>query len=178
MGKEMTRFLERFSQGVEVVAGLLLGVATLVVVASVVGRYLFSWPIPDAFDFSRLLIAACIMWGFAAVGYRGSHIKVDLFAEMMGPRLKQKVNMFAWTMLLVFVVLFTWKFYERVGSALRSNESTFDLRIAVWPAMALIWLGVAVSVVTVIARLWLIATGQGTLENSEEAEKGDPHVDG
>lgn len=174
----MTRILERFSRIVEVVAGLLLGACTILVVASAIGRYLFNWPIPDAFDFSRLLVGACIMWGFAVVGYHGSHIKVDLFVELMSPRMRRAVSVFAWAMLLLFVILLTWKMFERVLSAYRSNESTFDLRIAVWPVMALIWVGTATSVVTVSARLWLIATGRGTLESIDDVEMGEANGDG
>ena len=82
----MTRFLERFCRIVEILAGLLLGFVTLLVVVSTAGRYLFTSPVPDAFDLSRLMIGACVMWGFASVGYRGGHIKVDLFADAGVPR--------------------------------------------------------------------------------------------
>lgn len=169
----MIRFLERFCQTIEIVAGLLVGVVTILIVASTAGRYLFTWPIPDAFDLSRLLIGACIMWGFASVGYRGGHIKVDLFAELMSPRVRRIVDVFAWAMLLFFVTLLTWKMFERVESAMRSNEATFDLRISVWPLMALIWAGTAVTIITVLVRLYLVATGRGELEHSESSEFGD-----
>jgi TRAP-type C4-dicarboxylate transport system permease small subunit len=164
--------LERFCELVEKVAGLLLAACTILIVASSAGRYLFAAPIPDAFDISRLLIGACIMWGFASVGYRGGHIKVDLLVEMLPDRWRRWVDCFAWTLLLAFVVLLTWKMSERVLSAHASNESTFDLRLPVWPLMVLIWAGTAASIVTVTVRLWLIATGQGTLEHSEAAEYG------
>ena len=169
----MILFLERFCKVVEAVAGLLLLACTILIVASATGRYLFTWPIPDAFDISRLLIGACIMWGFASVGYRGGHIKVDLFAELMSPRVRRIVDVFAWAMLLFFVTLLTWKMFERVESAMRSNEATFDLRISVWPLMALIWARTAVTIITVLVRLYLVATGRGELEHSESSEFGD-----
>ncbi|MCI5073851.1 TRAP transporter small permease [Oricola sp.] len=169
----MIRALETFCQWVEVLAGLLLGICTILVCASAVGRYLFAWPIPDAFDISRLLIGACIMWGFASVGYRGGHIKVDLFAEMMSPTVRRIVDVFAWAMLLFFVTLLTWKMFDRVESAMRSNEATFDLRISVWPLMSIIWAGTAATMVTVVMRLYLIATGRGELEHAENSEFGD-----
>lgn len=169
----MIRALEKFCQWVEVLAGLLLGAVTILIVVSAVGRYMFTWPVPDAFDFSRLLIGASIMWGFASVGYRGGHIKVDLFAEMMSPRARRIVDVFAWGMLLFFVVLLSWKMFARVESAMRSNEATFDLRILVWPIMGIIWAGTAATIVTVFVRLVLIATGRGELEHSESSEFGD-----
>jgi len=169
----MIHYLERFCQAVEVIAGILLGAVTLLIVVSTVGRYLLTWPVPDAFDVSRLMIGACIMWGFASVGYRGGHIKVDLFTEMLSPRLKRWADAFAWSMLLFFVLLLAWKMFVRTENAFRSNESTFDLRLAVWPLMGLIWAGAAASVVTVFVRLYLVVTGRGTLESSEINEMGE-----
>ncbi len=91
----------------------MLGLITVLVVVSAAGRYLFAWPIPDAFDLSRLLLGAAIMWGFATVGYRGTHIKVDFVAEMLGPRTRRVIDPFAWTVLLFFTCLLTWKLFQR-----------------------------------------------------------------
>jgi TRAP-type C4-dicarboxylate transport system permease small subunit len=154
------RTLERLCRGIEVVAGLLLGACTILIVVSAVGRYLLASPVPDSFDISRLLLGACIMWGFASVGYRGGHITVDIFVEMMPDRMRRWIEFLAWAVLLLFVVLLTWKMFDRLESAMRSNESTFDLRLPVWPLMALIWVGTAVSILTVTVRLFGIAIGR------------------
>jgi TRAP-type C4-dicarboxylate transport system permease small subunit len=167
------RALEAIIAVIETVAGILLAAVTALIVVSAIGRYLLAWPVPDAFDLSRLMIGAAIMWGFASLGYRGSHIKVELFAEMMPAGARRLVDLFAWTMLLLFVVLLTWKMLERVESAAASNESTFDLRIPVWPLMAVIWAGTAATIVTVIARLILIATGRGSLDPAERIDIAD-----
>lgn len=169
----MIRYLERFCHAVEIIAGILLGAVTALIVLSTIGRYLLTWPIPDAFDVSRLMIGACIMWGFASVGYRGGHIKVDLFTEMLSPRLRRWADAFAWSALLFFVLLLAWKMFVRTQSAFNANESTFDLRLAVWPLMGLIWAGAAASVITVSVRLYLVATGRGELESSDSDVMGE-----
>ena len=157
----MARFLEAFCTGVDRVAGLLLAVVTIIIFSSTIGRYLFAWPIPDAFDISRLMIGACIMWGFASLGYRGGHINVDVFYETMPERMRHYVDLMAWIVLLFFTVLLCWKMLGRVESAWRSNESTFDLRILVWPFLGVIWLGTVAAIGTIFARIYLIATGRG-----------------
>ncbi len=163
--QNLQRSLERIAHGIELVAGVIMGLVTLLVVASAVGRYLFAYPLPDAFDMSRLLLGAAIMWGFASVGYRGSHIKVDIVAEMM-PRVQRRwIDAFAWAVLLIFTVLLTWKMFGRVSSAAGSGEATMDLRLPAWPMMTLIWLGVVVSLPAILARLILIVTGRGTLDH-------------
>ena len=165
----MVKILERFCQIVEMLAGLLLGLCTILIVVSAVGRYALTTPVPDSFDVSRLLIGACIMWGFASVGYRGGHITVDLFVEMVPERARRWIELFAWAVLLFFVILLAWKMYTRVGSAMRSNEATFDLRLPVWPLMMLIWAGTAISILTVTVRLFLLAIGRADPEFERDA---------
>lgn len=170
--------LERLSLIIERVAAVMLAAITILIVASAIGRYFFTMPIPDAFDLSRLFIGAAIMWGFASVGYRGSHIKVELFAEMMPARVQRVVNLFAWSVLLTFTALLCWKMLARVLSAQASGEATMDLRIAAWPVMALIWAGVLVSIFTILARIILIVTGRGNLDPYESLEQEIAREDG
>ena len=171
--QRLQAILELISHGIEIVAGIIMGLVTVLVVASATGRYLFAYPLPDAFDMSRLLLGAAIMWGFASVGYRGSHIKVDIFAERLPAGLRRWVDAFAWTVLLIFTILLAWKMFGRVSSAAVSNESTMDLRLRAWPMMGLIWLGVVFSLPAILARLILIVTGQGTLDHYESIDVKD-----
>jgi TRAP-type C4-dicarboxylate transport system permease small subunit len=147
----MMRLVQRFCDGVDAVAGLLLGVCTVLVVATALGRYTQQFTIPDAFDISRYLLGACIGWGFASLGYRGGHIAVDLLYEPLGPGGRRVLNFMAWLLLLVFTVLLAYMMFFRLRSAYLSNEATFDLQIRVWPFIGLIWIGFASSVVTTIA---------------------------
>lgn len=170
---KLQRILERIAHGIEIVAGLIMGLVTVLVVASALGRYLFAYPLPDAFDMSRLLLGAAIMWGFASVGYRGSHIKVDLLAEQLPKTPRRWIDAFAWSVLLIFTLLLAWKMFGRVSSAAVSNESTMDLRLPAWPMMGLIWLGVAVSIPAILARLILIVSGRGSLDHYESLDVKD-----
>lgn len=167
----MIRLLDRFCRHVETIASILLALAALLVVASTLSRYAFTWPIPDSFDISRLMIGACIMWGFASVGYRGGHISVDLFSHAMSPRWRKVIDIIAWSLMLVFVLAMVWKMFGRVVSARASNEATFDLRILVWPMLAVIWAGAAASVVTIAMRIWLLATTPPA-DTPEQTETG------
>jgi TRAP-type C4-dicarboxylate transport system permease small subunit len=147
----MTRLVQRFCDGVDAIAGLLLGVCTVLVVVTAVGRYTQQFTIPDAFDISRYLLGACIGWGFASLGYRGGHIAVDLLYEPLGPGGRRVLNLVAWALLLAFTVLLAYMMFFRLRSAYLSNEATFDLQLRVWPLMGLVWIGFAASVVTTLA---------------------------
>ncbi len=154
--------LDRLAALIEKIAGLFLAAITILVFLSATLRYVFAAPIPDAFDLSRLLLGVVILWGFASVGYRGAHIKVDLLAELLPARLRRWLDVLGALVLLLFTLLLAWKLADRVGSAFASHEATMDLRLPVWPWLAMIWLGVIASVFTISARIVLtLQPGQG-----------------
>jgi len=155
----LVRRLDRLSILVETIAGLFLAAITVLVFASAIGRYAFAAPIPDAFDVVRLMLGVAVLWGFASVGYRGAHIKVDLVAELLPARIRAWLDVIAQLVLLLFTGLLAWMLLGRVESAFASDESTFDLRLPVWPWLAAIWLGVAASVFTIVSRLVLTLLG-------------------
>jgi TRAP-type C4-dicarboxylate transport system permease small subunit len=166
----MMRAIQSFCAAIELIAGILLGFVMLLVVASTIGRYAIAAPIPDSFDISRLLIGACLFWGFAVVGLRGGHIQVDLMADMLSPKLRRLVDSFAWLMLFAFVCLLAWKVLDGTINTIRSNQVTYDLRLPMWPFIGLIWLGIMASLVTVATKLWLITTGRDNLLSAEAHE--------
>jgi TRAP-type C4-dicarboxylate transport system permease small subunit len=157
--RRLARRLERLATLVERVAGLFLAAITVLVFVSAIGRYVLAAPIPDAFDVARLMLGVAMLWGFASVGYRGAHIKVDLVAELLPARARLWLDVFAALVLLLFTVLLAWMLLGRVESAFASNESTFDLRLPVWPWLAAIWLGVVASVFTITTRILLMVLG-------------------
>lgn len=166
----MNRALDLFCRSVETIAGMLLGAVMLLVVVSTLGRYLLAWPVPDSFDLSRLMLGACLAWGFAVIGLRGGHIQVDLLAEAAGPRLRRAIDVFAWGLLWLLAALLAWKMFDRVASALASGETTFDLRLPIWPFLALIWSGIAASLITIGVKVAGILTGRDTVVSADGIE--------
>lgn len=165
----LARRLDRLATAIETIAGLFLGAITGLVFASAVGRYAFAAPIPDGFDVSRLMLGIAMLWGFASVGYRGAHIKVDLVAELVPARVCFWLDVLGALVLLLFAVLLAAMLLGRVESAFASGESTFDLRLPVWPWLAAIWLGVLASAFTVASRILLMLLG---LEPAEQRVAG------
>ena len=153
------QWLDRLATLIERIAGVFLAVITVLVFTSAIGRYAFAAPVPDAFDIARLMLGVAMLWGFASVGYRGAHIKVDLLAELLPARARLWLDVVGSLVLLLFTVLLAWMLLGRVESAYASNESTFDLRLPVWPWLALIWLGVLASAFTITTRIVLMLLG-------------------
>ena len=167
----LVSWLERLSSLIERIAGLFLAAITVLVFASAIGRYAFAAPIPDPFDLARLLLGTAVLWGFASVGYRGAHIKVDLVAELLPARLCFWLDVLAALVLLLFTLLLAWMLLGRVESAYASAEATFDLRLPVWPWLAAIWAGVLAAVFTITSRILLMLLGY---EPAARPEIGPP----
>jgi C4-dicarboxylate transporter, DctQ subunit len=55
-----------------------------------------------------------------------------------------------------------------VFNAWRGNESTFDLRLPIWPMLGVIWLGAVASLGTVSARIFMLATGRVGVDGPAE----------
>lgn len=162
--------VERIILWIERIAAVMLGLVTVLIVVSSVGRYGFAKPVPDVFDMSRLILGIAIIWGFASLGYRGSHIKVDLFASVMGNRARRWMNGFAWLVLLFFTCLLTWKILERVLGAYASGDSTFELRLPHWPFFAALWLGLVAALFTTSVRLYRVIVHGQDIDEFEDVE--------
>jgi len=141
---------------IERVAGIILGLVTVLIFASAIGRYVFAAPIPDAFDMSRLVLGVAIAWGLASLGFHGTHIKVDLLVQSLRPALQRVINAFAWAVLLGFTALLTWKIGERLQAAFQGGDVTMDLRLPHWVFFLGIWLGLVAALFTTAVRLWMI----------------------
>ncbi|AWI86669.1 hypothetical protein CEW88_23185 (plasmid) [Alloyangia pacifica] len=178
MARQRHGSADRVILWVERTAAVMLGLVTLLIFVSAVGRYLFAAPLPDSFDLSRLTLAIAVIWGFASLGYRGSHIKVDILAQAVGPALRRWMDLAAWVILLGFTGLLVWKLGGRVISQLSGGEVTMDLRLPHWPFLAAILLGLVAALFTTALRLWRIwRFGEGLDSHETPAEDARAEVD-
>src|SRR5579885_2303004 len=132
-------WMDRFIDGIELLAALFVGIVAADIFISVLLRKLFSVSIPDSYDFGRLLLGILIFWGIAATSYRGTHITVDLVWSAAGPRLKRAIDVFATLVLLFVVAVQTYTLFDKVRTTMADNVRTFDLNLPNWPFFAVAW---------------------------------------
>lgn len=152
--------MKAFIDKVELIAGLLLGAIALLTFAAVMLRWLFNYGLPDAFDFSRLLLGTAMFWGIALAGFHNRHIQVDGFWELAPAWGRRLIDIFATTVTLAFMALFAWMLESKVTSVFLSNEQTFDLRLPVWPFHAVAALGIALASLLLLLRLVRLLAGK------------------
>jgi TRAP-type C4-dicarboxylate transport system permease small subunit len=142
--------MDRFIDGIELVAAGFVGIVAADIFISVLLRYFFNTQIPDSYDFGRLLLGILIFWGIAATSYRGTHITVDLLWGSVGPRYQRFIDIFATVVLLFVVTVQTWTLFDKVRTTYTDNVLTYDLHLPNWPFFAVAWAG-DVSAVLLIA---------------------------
>jgi C4-dicarboxylate transporter DctQ subunit len=151
--KRLETAIRRIVAFTDAAAAVFLLVITILTFTAVLMRYVFNTPFPGSFDVSRLLLGVAILWGIAVGAYRGSHITVDILWQSM-PRWAQKLmDLFGDLLFAGFMGLFAWMLLKHVQSVERSGQTTFELSIPIWPFYAVAWLGVALCVVVLIAKI-------------------------
>jgi TRAP-type C4-dicarboxylate transport system permease small subunit len=144
--------IDRFINAIEMTAAVFLAIVTLLVFVSVFLRYFFAWSIPDAYDFTRLLLGILIFWGMAVASYRGDHISVDLLWTVAPSWGKRAMDVFSALVTLLAMATFTYMFAEKVLNTRLDNVGTFDLRQPVWIYYLIAWIGLASSILLLVLR--------------------------
>jgi len=146
--------MDRFIDGIELIAAFFVGIVALDIFVSVMLRYFFAVQIPDSYDFGRLLLGILIFWGIAATSYRGTHITVDLVYANVGVRLRRVIDVFATLVLLFVVTVQTYTLFDKVKGTFADHVLTYDLRLPVWPFFLVAWIGDVSAVLLIAVRTY------------------------
>ncbi len=146
--------MDRFIDGIELVAAAFVGIVAADIFVSVLLRYFFAFSIPDSYDFGRLLLGILIFWGIAATSYRGTHITVDLLWANVGPKQQRVIDVFATLVLLFVVTVQTYTLFDKVVGTRADNVLTFDLQLPTWPFFAVAWIGDVSAVILIAVRTY------------------------
>jgi len=147
-------YMDRFIDTIEWIAAGFVGIVAANIFLGVLLRNLFSFSIPDAFDFGRLLLGILIFWGIAATSYRGGHITVDLVWANASPKYQRMIDVFATLVLLFVVTVQTYTLFDKVRGTYYDHVLTFDLRLPVWPFFAVAWAGDVSAVLLIAVRTY------------------------
>jgi TRAP-type C4-dicarboxylate transport system permease small subunit len=156
--------MDRFIDGIELVAAFFVGIVAADIFISVMLRYFFSVQIPDAYDFGRLLLGILIFWGIAATSYRGTHITVDLVWSNANPRWQRIIDVFATLVLLFVVTVQTYTLFDKVTSTYADHVLTFDLRLPTWPFFLVAWIGDVSAVLLIAVRTYRLIFHPETMD--------------
>jgi TRAP-type C4-dicarboxylate transport system permease small subunit len=163
-------YMDRFIDTIEWVAAAFVGIVAANIFIAVLLRNLFTYSIPDSYDFGRLMLGILIFWGIAATSYRGTHITVDLVWSNVGPRYQRMIDVFATLVLLFVVTVQTYTLFDKVMSTRNDNVLTFDLRLPTWPFFLIAWLGDVSAVLLIAVRTYRLVFHPDYMDQAVQKE--------
>jgi TRAP-type C4-dicarboxylate transport system permease small subunit len=148
--------VNRFVDIVEKTAGYFVGMLALIIVGEAFLRYGFNSHIPDGFVIGQTMQGIAICWGIATATYADRQITVDILYEFVGSRTRRAFDLAAYTINLLFLMLFGYAMTFKVFDILKAGEISSELRIPIWTGYTLASLGILAAVAAAALRWWQV----------------------
>jgi len=157
MEKVKTGIIDRLE---EILISVLLGVATILVFAQVVARYVFNAGITWAPELVQHLFLWIVMIG-ASYGFKhGVHLGVDVLMKKLPPGPRRIMALVAVVISLCFSIYMAYLSFFYVREAYKMELITVDLQIPQWiPNLALPF-GFTLISIRLVQVFWWIYTGR------------------
>lgn len=126
----------------------------LLTVVSIVGRTLWSWPIPGDVELSQFGIALCIALCLPWCQLQRGNIIVDFFTQRSGPRTRRWLDAFGSLLLAVMVGLLAWRSAVGAIAVGEAQETTMILGLPMWVSYAALAPGLALTSVIALLQVF------------------------
>ncbi|MCC7049296.1 MAG: TRAP transporter small permease [Alphaproteobacteria bacterium] len=128
--------IERISGVVAVLGGLLSLAIAVLVVASVLGRWLFGTPINGDFEYVKMGTAIAVYCALPYCQILRGNIVVDTFTNRLSARTNALIDAFWDIVYAGMMALLTLCLFNGTLDYIRSGETTMMTQVLVWPAIA------------------------------------------
>jgi TRAP-type transport system small permease protein len=136
------------------VSGLLLVGIMLLMTTDVFFRYILNQPIVGVQELVQLGIALVVMLAMPHCARQNSHIKVDVFDQVLGPRGRAFGDGLSRLVGACVLALLVYKASLKALDAWEYEDVTNMLELPVWPVYAAISLGMGLYVLVLLLELY------------------------
>ncbi len=126
--------LYALARGLAVLGGLVLVAISLVAVVSILGRWLFSAPLPGDYELAQLAAAVSVATFLPYCQMRGGHVLVDFFTARSSPRVKGWLDFVGSLVLAAVAAVLAWRTTLGMVELRATGEMTMILSIPTWLA--------------------------------------------
>jgi TRAP-type C4-dicarboxylate transport system permease small subunit len=124
------RWLRRGLGGISAVVLFFMMGLTLV---DVLGRYLFSWPIPGGFEMTEVALATLIFAGLPLVTARDEHVTVDLFDRLIPGAVRHVRDALISLIAGGVVAAIGYHVWQKALESKAYGDITATIHIPLWP---------------------------------------------
>lgn len=149
------RIIGRVSDSALVISGVLILVMSVLSTYGVGRRYLLHSPEPYSYEFSTVLLLACVVFSVAGLQRHRRHLRVDFIANFLPPKVQDAlVNVVTPVLALFYVVIITWQSWNNALYSLRIGEtSQSSWEEPLFPIKFLVPIGMALLCLVLLAQL-------------------------
>jgi TRAP-type C4-dicarboxylate transport system permease small subunit len=141
--QRLYRVYGRLLRGFGLISAAATFVMMLLVVANILGRYLFNTPVAGTLEITESLLVLIIFLSLALTQYDGGHIRVTLLTRQLPPRHARAVNVVC---MLLGALFFSWCAYAAWNFALQSysfNEHEWGTVVfPLYPVKFIVFIGI------------------------------------
>jgi TRAP-type C4-dicarboxylate transport system permease small subunit len=141
----MYKWLGKLAWAFAVLGGLAAALVALMVVASIVGRSLFTHPIPGDVELTQMGVALCISLCLPWCQLHGSNIIVDFFTQRASAATNRVLDAVGGLLMTVMVWLLAWRTAVGAQSVAQAHEATMILDLPMWWVYAALAPGLALA---------------------------------
>lgn len=132
----LPRILGHLETAATALAAVSLALVALFTALSVILRAA-GLNLPDAIEFSSLFMAVAVFWGMVGAVQKDELIKVEFLSAVLHPALSRAVKLIAAGITFLFFLAMAYGGMRQVALVLSSGEVTPELRVPLWPFLAL-----------------------------------------
>jgi len=111
--------LTRWELGLDKALGLLaasvLMLLMIITFIDVLGRYLFSAPLPGAFELTEIMMAMLIFAGLPLVSRANQHVSVNLIVGILSPKILHLQRLITQAIMAVVLAVMAWRMWIKAA---------------------------------------------------------------
>lgn len=153
---KVSNIIQRTVLGLAYVAGFILMLVALVVVADISLRYAVSMPITGALELTELSLVFVAFLGLAYTQSVGGHIDMDTLYQRLSQKVQNGVRAFAIALSLLVIGVTTLATALGAIDSIQTKQATYGLfRFPLWPSKVAIAVGFLVLGIYLVYQLIL-----------------------
>ncbi|MDP7060702.1 MAG: TRAP transporter small permease [Candidatus Marinimicrobia bacterium] len=130
-------------------AALVLMLLMIITFIDVLGRYLFSAPLPGAFELTEIMMAMLIFAGLPLVSRTNQHVTVNLIVGILSPIILHFQRLITQAIMAVVLAVMAWRMWIKAEEMLEQGDETAYLLLPIAPVAFFMTLMMAVSALIV-----------------------------
>lgn len=154
--------------------GIVSGFGTLlimiIVCADVAGRTLFNAPFHSGVEVSELMLVCLVFLGLAAAQQQKQNYAIDILTQHLPAWLQRGLELVGYVACLAIVVMIAWPSSKQAITSFNRGEAGFGIvPFPVWPARAILALGLWLLALQFVFDIFRLLTGTRAAGSGDQA---------